>query len=54
MGNLINTDNEYKNWITEISNDFKKSQIRAAVKINEEMLHFYWKLGKGISSMSDQ
>ena len=24
------------------------------MKINDEMLRFYWKLGKGISSMSDQ
>ena len=24
------------------------------MKINDEMLRFYWKLGKGISSMSEQ
>lgn len=31
-----------------------KSQIRAVVKVNEEMLRFYWMLGKGISSLSDK
>ena len=54
MSELINADNEYKEWIAGISTDFRKSQIRASMKINDEMLRFYWKLGKGISSMSEQ
>ncbi|MFR4782465.1 MAG: DUF1016 N-terminal domain-containing protein [Pilosibacter sp.] len=54
MSELIKADNEYKEWITGISTDFRKSQIRASMKINDEMLRFYWKLGKGISSMSEQ
>ena len=52
MEKLVIVDGEsYKDWITEISNEFKRSQIRAAVKINDEMLRFYWKLGKDISTM---
>jgi hypothetical protein len=44
MEKLVIVDGEsYKDWITEISNEFKRSQIRAAVKINDEMLRFYWK-----------
>ncbi len=43
-----------REWIAGISTDFRKSQIRASMKINDEMLRFYWKLGKGISSMSEQ
>lgn len=54
MSELIKVDNEYKEWIAGISTDFRKSQIRAAMKINDEMLRFYWKLGKGISSLSEQ
>jgi len=54
MSDLIRIDDEYKKWITGISIDFRKSQIRAAVKINDEMLKFYWRLGKDISSMSEQ
>ena len=54
MSELIKVDNEYKEWIAGISTDFRKSQIRASMKINDEMLRFYWKLGKGISSMIDQ
>ena len=51
MSELIKADNEYKEWIAGISTDFRKSQIRASMKINDEMLRFYWKLGKGISSI---
>ena len=28
----------YKDWITEITDEFRKSQIRAAVKINAKVL----------------
>ena len=49
MSALIKADNEYKEWISRISTDFRKSQIRASMKINDEMLRFYWKLGKDIS-----
>ena len=55
MEKLVIVDGEsYKDWIAEISNEFKRSQIRAAVKINDEMLRFYWKPGKDISTMSKQ
>ena len=45
MGNLINTDNAYKEWISDISLRFKQSQIKASMKVNSEMLRFYWSLG---------
>lgn len=48
MSDLIRIDDEYKNWIQEISRDFRKSQIKAASHVNSEMLKFYWRLGKGI------
>ena len=54
MSELFKADNEYKEWIAGISTDFRRSQIRASMKINDEMLRFFWKLGKGISSMSEQ
>ena len=33
-------------WISEVSKRFRQSQIKAAVKVNDEMLRFYWQLGK--------
>lgn len=40
--------NDYKVWIADISQRFKRGQIKAAVKVNEEMLIFYWELGRDI------
>ena len=49
MSNIINIDAEYAAWIEDISKRFKASQIKAATKVNDEMLRFYWSLGKDIS-----
>jgi predicted nuclease of restriction endonuclease-like (RecB) superfamily len=54
MSELIKADNEYKDWITNLSHEYKKSRIKAAVKVNEEMLRFYWMLGQGISLLSEK
>ena len=54
MSSLIKVDNEYKNWITEISNRFRQTQLRAAVKTNSDMLRFYWSLGRDIVGMSEK
>ena len=43
---------EYLEWIKSISWNFKQCQIKAASKVNEEMLLFYWNLGKDISRMN--
>ncbi len=41
-------DDEYRNWIQNVILRFKESQIKAAVKINSELLRFYWSLGEDI------
>ena len=46
MENMIVTNDQYNVWISEISRRFRSSQIKATVKVNSEMLHFYWQLGK--------
>ena len=33
------------------SSRYRKSQIKAAVKVNQEMLAFYWSLGRDIVEM---
>mgnify|MGYP002624377997 CR=1 FL=1 len=43
--NEIKKDNDYKKWISEVSRRFKSSQIKAAIKANDEMIRFYWSLG---------
>ena len=42
-------DKEYLAWITELSSRYRQSQIKAAVKVNSEMLRFYWSVGKDIT-----
>ena len=44
-------DKEYREWIMELSTRYRCSQIKAAVKVNEEMLRFYWELGRDIVEM---
>lgn len=53
MEDMVKFDEKYKSWITDVSSRFKKSQIKAAVKVNEEMLHFYWTLGKEMVALKE-
>ncbi|MBQ8501980.1 MAG: hypothetical protein IJ494_06765 [Bacteroides sp.] len=40
---------EYKQWFSDIKQYIRRSQIKAAVKVNSELLKVYWQLGKEIS-----
>ena len=46
MNDLL--DLEYKNWLCDLKKRYKASQIKAAIKVNSELLKFYWLLGKDI------
>ena len=41
-------DTDYYNWIVELSRRYRQSQIKAAVRVNSEMLKFYWSVGQDI------
>ena len=41
-------DKDYFRWISELSSRYRRSQIKAAVKVNEEMILFYLELGRDI------
>ena len=41
-------DKEYAQWITELAQRFRTSQIKASIKVNDEMLRFYWTVGEDI------
>lgn len=51
MSQLIKLDKEYALWINSVASNFKIAQIKAANKVNNEMLMFYWSLGKEIVDM---
>jgi len=46
--NITIIDSQYKQWIQDLSLRYRQSQIKAAVKVNSEMLMFYWSLGRDI------
>ncbi|MDE5878264.1 MAG: PDDEXK nuclease domain-containing protein [Muribaculaceae bacterium] len=41
-------DREYTLWVKELVKRYHSSQIKAAIKINKELLRYYWELGKDI------
>ena len=47
MSDLLK-DKDYTNWLKDLKNKFRKTQLKAAVKVNSELLNFYWELGKEI------
>lgn len=49
MSQLLHIDAEYKQWIQELSLRYRQSQIKASVRVNNEMLRFYWSVGKDIT-----
>ena len=44
-------DKDYTQWVENLSARYRRSQIKAAVKVNREMLQFYWELGRDIEEM---
>ena len=41
-------NDEYNQWLTNLKTRIRQSQIKAAIKVNTELLHLYWDLGKDI------
>lgn len=54
MSKLIKIDKDYAKWIQGLSLRFRNMQIKAATKVNQEMLMFYWSLGKDIVEMKSE
>lgn len=48
MTKLIKTDGEYQTWIIELKQRIRQTQIKAAIKVNAEMLRLYWSIGEDI------
>ena len=47
--NSIIHDKEYLEWIADLGKRFRQSQVKAAVRVNQELLRFYWLLGQDIT-----
>ncbi len=44
-------DKDYTQWVKDIVKQYRQSQIKAAIKVNEEQLRFNWLLGHDIVEM---
>lgn len=51
MENITIIDSEYKKWVKDLAVRYRTSQIKAAYKVNQEALCFYWALGHDIVSL---
>lgn len=49
--NGVIADNSYIEWLSDVKRRFKSSQIKAAVRVNTEMLSFYWSIGRDIVAL---
>ena len=44
-------DKDYIRWVEDLSVCYRQSQIRAAVRVNRELLRYYWEIGRDIEEM---
>ena len=44
-------DKDYTRWVEDLSVRYRQSQIKAAVRVNQELLKYYWELGRDIEEM---
>lgn len=44
-------DEDYRKWVKELKERYRRSQIKAATKVNQEMIQYYWDLGRDIVEM---
>ena len=47
-------DDDYQNWIKDLKMRYRQSQIKAAVRVNGELIRFYWSLGRDIVQLKSE
>lgn len=41
-------NSDFKSWVSQLKKDIRGAQIRAAIKVNTELLRLYWRMGTDI------
>ncbi len=49
MKSKLTYDKDYKTWLSDIKAKVRNAQLKAAVKVNTELLDLYWQLGADIT-----
>ena len=44
----IKSNSDFKSWVSQLKQDIRSAQIRAAIKVNTELLRLYWRMGAAI------
>ena len=47
----VRKDSEYREWLLEIKNRYRNTQIKDAVKVNSEQLLFNWQFGRDLVTL---
>lgn len=45
---IMTTDEDYVQWMADIKQRFRQSQLKATVRVNTAMLEFYWSVGRDL------
>jgi predicted nuclease of restriction endonuclease-like (RecB) superfamily len=48
VSSAFKKDEEYIHWLQKVKEQYRSSQAKAAVRVNDAMIEFYWKLGHDI------
>ena len=49
MANMtLASNSEFKSWVSQLKKDIRSAQIKAAIKVNTELLRLYWRMGADI------
>ena len=54
MSNIIKSNSDYKQWLADLKSRIRQSQIKAAVKVNSELIDLYWYIGKDIMEKQNE
>lgn len=44
----LTSDADFKQWVSLLKSQIRKAQLKAAIKVNSELLHLYWRMGADI------
>ena len=47
-------DEGYQQWLLQLKARYRQAQIKAASRVNEELLRYYWQLGADIDARGDE
>ncbi len=45
------SDARYVEWLSDVKTRFRKSQIKASIRVNTSMLEFYWSIGRDLVAL---